>query len=186
VPAGVTVRDGGTTIAAWPSSAGVGPDPGVLPYLAASLGAGTLIRRATNGQILAGIETTELPGAVADCAALGIARDAVGLVVVMIGENDAQNVTESGAYAARIAQTFALVEAAFPRARVVWQDMVTEGGSYPEFAAIRAANVAGVAGRATRGLASRVGIGLHDGVHYTLSGYATAAAAQWAAWLALP
>lgn len=184
VPAGITFRDGGSTLTAWPSSGGAAPDPGVLPYLAASMGSGTLIRRATPGQILGGIETTELPGSIADCTALGISRDAVGLVVLMIGENDAQNSTESGAYASRLPQTFALIEAAYPNARIVLQDMVSEDAAYSEFAAIRSANAAAVALRSTRALASRVGIGLHDAVHYSLAGYATAAAAQWAGWLA--
>ncbi len=182
LPAGITLRDGGTTRATWPDSDGTGPDPGVLPYLAASMGSGTIIRRATNGQILGGVETTELPGAIADCTALGVNRDSVQLVVLMIGENDAQNGAESAAYAARIEQTCGLIEAAFPNARIVLQDMVTEDASYSEYAAIRQANAAAVAARATRALASRAGIGLSDAVHYSLAGYATAAAAQWSAW----
>lgn len=182
VPAGITFRDSGTTRATWPNNSGTGPDPGVLPYLAASMGSGTIIRRATNGQILGGVETTELPGAIADCTALGINRDSVQLVVLMIGENDAQDSTKSGAYASRIGQTCNLIEAAFPNARIVLQDMVSEGASYSEYAAIRTANATAVAARATRALASRAGIGLSDAVHYSLAGYATAAAAQWSAW----
>lgn len=179
----ITFRDGGTTRATWPSNAGTGPDPGVLPYLAAHLAPGsTLIRRATNGQILAGVESTELVGAVADCVALGIDRALVTMVVLMIGENDAQDVTEATAYAARIAQTFDLVERAFPNARVVKQEMVTEGVSYAEFGTIRAADLVAVAARSTRVLSPRTGITLHDAVHYDLAGYAVAAAAQWAAW----
>lgn len=182
LPGGITVRDSGANLSAWPDNDGTGPDPGVLPYLAASMGSGTIIRRATNGQILGGVETTELPGAIADCTALGVSRDSVQLCVLMIGENDAQNSTESAAYAARIDQTCNLIENAFPNVRIVLQDMVSEDASYSEFAAIRTANATAVAARATRALASRAGIGLHDGVHYSLAGYAAAAAAQWAAW----
>ena len=184
LPGGIVLRDGGSTLTAWPSSGGAAPDPGVLPYLAASMQSGTIIRRATPGQIVAGIETTELPGTLADCTALGIDRASVGLVIIMIGENDAQTGVESAAYTTRLPQTLDAIERAYPNARVVLQDMVTEDASYSEFAAIRAANVAAVALRSSRSLASRAGIGLHDTVHYSLAGYATAAAAQWAGWLA--
>ena len=185
VAAGVTFRDSGTTRATYPSSAGAGPDPGVVPYHAATLaalGGGTIIRRSTNGQILGGVEATELPGSIADCTALGIDRSSVKLVILMIGENDAQDSTEAGAYAARIAQTCDLVERAYPNARVVIQDMATENGSYSQYATIRAANSAAAALRSTRAVASYAGIGFNDAVHYSLAGYTTAAAAQWTAY----
>jgi len=184
LPAGISVRDGGVNLSAWPDSSGTGPDPGVLPYLAANMGTGTIIRRATNGQILSGVETTELPNAIADCTALGIDRRDVTLCVLMIGENDAQNGAESAAYAARIGQTCALIEAAFPNVRIVVQNMRTEDASYSEFAVIRAANVSAVAARATRALADYTGITLNDAVHYDLAGYATAGSLQWVGWQA--
>lgn len=184
LPGGIAIRDAGVNLSAYPSSAGTGPDPGVLPYLAASLGSGTIIRRAQNGQTLAGLETDQIAAAIGDCIALGIAQTDVQLVILMIGENDSNNASEASAYAARIAQTCDLVELAWPNARIVIQDQRSEDAVYSEYATIRSANAAAAALRATRRVASYAGIGLHDAVHYSLAGYATAAAAQWAAWVA--
>jgi hypothetical protein len=182
VPGGITLRNNGTTTATYPDNAGTGSDPGVVPYWAAHMVSGTIIRRATNGQILSGIEVTELPGAISDCIALGVSRDNVDAVILMIGENDSQDAIESAAYAARIAQTADMVERAFPNARVIIQNQASENVSYSEFAAIRTANAAAVALRSTRGLAAYADITFNDAVHYDLAGYATAAAAQIAAY----
>lgn len=186
VPVGITLRDAGATAATYPNNAGAGPEPGVLPYWAAEIGTGTIIRRATNGQILAGLESTELPGLLDDCIALGIDRSTVDLCVLMIGENDSQNSTESDAYTARLDQTCRLYEQAFPQARILIQNQVSEDASYAQFAAIRAANAAAAAvNPSRRAVVSHAGITLQDAVHYNLAGYATAAAAQIAAWDAL-
>lgn len=183
IPGTATIRDSGVTLTNYPDNAGAGPDPGVLPYWVADQPLVKIIRQATNGAILANMETVELPEALADCVALSVARSTVDLVIFMIGENDAQNGTESTAYTTRILQTVLLYEQAFPNARIIIQDMASEDGAYSEFAAIRSANAACAALNPTRRkVAAYAGITLNDAVHYNLAGYATAAAAQIAAW----
>jgi lysophospholipase L1-like esterase len=180
----LTVYDAGVAIATWPDANGVGPDPGVMPWWGATIGTGTIIRRAANGAILSQIETTFVHESLLDCADAGIHPNEVDLVVLMIGENDAQNGTESLAYSTRLPQTFQLVEAAYPNARVVIQNMVTEDGSYSEFASIRSTNVTTVALKAWRRLSAITDITLQDTVHYDLDGYEQAAINQLAAWTA--
>lgn len=186
VPAGITLIDGGSVITSYPNNAGSGPDPGVLPYWANFMGSGAIIRRATSGAILAQIETQQLISAMSDLVTAGIAPSAVDAVVCMIGENDAQDTTESSAYAARISQVCQVIERAFPNARILWQDMRSEDASYSQFAAIRAANAAAVSLGATRRLVPYSGIALSDAVHYayTASGYALAGELQVAAYQA--
>lgn len=188
VPATATILDAGVDLSTYPDNAGAGADPGVLPYWVAAYPNVTIIREASNGQILAGVETTQLPAALTRLAGLGLTPLDIDLVVLMIGENDAQNSTESAAYTSRIDQTCTLIERAFPYARILLQDMATQdAGSYGEFAAIRAANAAAVAlAPARRALVGYTGITFADAVHYSLAGYATAGALQIAAWSALP
>ena len=184
VRAGITVRNNGSTIATYPDNNGAGSDPGVLPYWVNNVASGaTVIRRATNGQILGGIETAEIPGAIADCNALGLARTDLDLVVLMIGENDAQ-AGEGAPFAARIDQTCQLIEQAFPNARIIMQDLrTTDDAAYPERATVTAGLVAAAALKPTRRkVASASGIGLNDAVHYSLAGYATAYANQRTQW----
>lgn len=187
LPAGVSFRDGGTNRATWPDSNGTGPDPGILPRLAAlaqAAGATTLqiVRRATNGQIVAGIQTTELVGAIQDQLALGCPDP--DLVVLMIGENDAQ-AGESAAYTTRILVVIDLILQRWPNTRIVLQDAVTSDlAGFPEVASIQAANVAATA-RAQTELSSRAGITTQDTVHYSLAGYTRAAENIWNAWLAV-
>jgi lysophospholipase L1-like esterase len=186
VPAGITLIDGGSTIATYPNNAGSGPDPGVLPYWATFMGTGTIIRRATSGALLAQLETQQLISAMSDCVAAGVAPSEVDAVVCMIGENDANDSTESAAYAARLSQVFQVIERAFPNARVLIQDMRSEDAAYSEFGTIRAANAAVVAAGPTRVLVPYTGIALSDAVHYayTADGYARAGALQVAAYQA--
>jgi lysophospholipase L1-like esterase len=192
LPAGLTFIDGGSVVTTWPSNAGTGPDPGYLPYLVDPiLDAGatslTVIRRATNGRILADLEVVELPASTLDCAARGIDRSTVDLVVLSIGENDAQNTTESAAYTARIDQTLELIQLAYPNARIVLNDMVSEDlVGYGQFATIRSANAAAVALRATWDLLPPGGITLQDAVHYNVAGCEVAGAGQWTTYQAMP
>lgn len=184
IRAGITVRNNGSTITTYPDNNGSGSDPGVLPYWVNNVAAGaTVIRRSTNGQILGGIETTELPGAIADCVALGLARHDLDLVVLMIGENDSQ-AGEGAPFASRIDQTCQLIENAFPNARIIMQDLrTTDDTAYPERATVSAGLAAAAALKPTRRkVASASGIGLNDAVHYNLAGYATAYANQRAQW----
>lgn len=187
LPSGVSLRDSGSNLSAWPDSSGLGPDPGILPRLAAlaqAAGATTLqiVRRSTNGQIIAGVQTTELVGAIRDQAALGCPDP--DLVVLMIGENDAQS-GESAAYATRLPVVIDLILQRWPGTRIVLQDAVTSDlVGYPEVASIQAANVTATA-RAQTELSSRAGITTQDTVHYSLAGYTRAAENIWNAWLAV-
>lgn len=186
VPAGITLIDGGSTITTYPNNAGSGPDPGVLPYWATFMGTGTIIRRATSGALLAQLETQQLISAMSDLVAAGVAPSEVDAVVCMIGENDANDSTESAAYAARLSQVFQVIERAFPNARVLIQNMRSEDAAYSEFGTIRATNAAVVAAGTTRALVPYTGIALSDAVHYayTADGYARAGALQVAAYQA--
>lgn len=187
VPGAVEFRNNGSARVTYPDAAGAGSDPGVTPGWAQyldSLGGGTLIRRAANGALLSQIETQFLPNSIEDCTALGLDRDEVDAVVVMVGENDSQ-AGESTPFAARVAQTCEIAEAAYPNARVILQRIVTtDAGGYPEYAAVDAAIVAAVAARSTRAASSAAGITTQDTVHYSLAGYAVAWANQIAAYTA--
>jgi hypothetical protein len=186
VPAGITLIDAGSVITSYPNNAGSGPDPSVLPYWANFMGSGTIIRRTTSGAVLAQIETQQLISAMSDLVTAGIAPSTVDAVVCMIGENDANDSTESAAYTARISQVCQVIERAFPNARILWQDMRSEDAAYSEYATIRSANAAAVALGATRRLVPYTGIALSDAVHYayTSDGYALAGALQVAAYQA--
>jgi lysophospholipase L1-like esterase len=179
----LTVYDAGAEIANWPDNNGTGPDPGVLPWWGETIGTGTIIRQASNGAVLGQVESTLLPASVVDCAFMAMDRNDIDLVVLMIGENDAQNGGEATAYSTRLEQTCQLVEAAYPNARVVIQDMVTsDAGGYSEFASIRTTNATVAAAKSTRALAARTDITLNDTVHYDLAGYEQAQLNQLAAW----
>lgn len=186
VPAGVTFRNNGSTLANYPDNAGAGSDPGVVPYWATALAAAgsgrTIIRQAANGAILSQIETQFLPGAIDDCRTLGVDRDQVDCVVIMIGENDSQ-AGESAPFAARIEQSVTMVEYAFPNARIVLQRIVTtNSGTYPEYATVDAAIVTCAGSKASRAASSASGVATMDTVHYTVAGYAQAGTNQIAAY----
>lgn len=185
---GVTLIDNGSVSATYPNNGGTGPDPSVLPYWAAAMGTGKLFRRSASGAVLAQFETQFLPDVMLDLQANSVKPSEIDAVVMMIGENDAQTSGESGLYTTRIVQTMKLIEAAFPNARILLQDMRSEdAGGYSEFPAIRAANAAVVAlNPSTRRLVPYTGIALSDSVHYayTASGYALAGELQVAAYQA--
>lgn len=191
LPSGVQVRDSGTDLSAWPNNAGAGPDPGILPRLVQEIRAEApdaslqIIRESTNGQIVSGVQATELVDAIREQLELGWADP--DLVILMIGENDAQNSTESAAYATAIPRVLELIRIRWPDSRIIIQDMVSENSaSYGEFAVIRAANAAAVAGSQVWAVAPYTGITLNDAVHYDSAGFATSAANIWATWKGLP
>lgn len=187
LPAGVTVRDAGVNLTAWPSTGGSGPDPGYMPQLAAAaLAAGwssvQIIRRATNGQTTAGVHTTEWDGLELDLAVLGCADP--DLIVLDVGANDSQT-AESTAFTTRIRIVADAMRQRFPRARLVLPLVeAAAGGSYPESSLVRAGQTAAADARQRVVTSPNTGITMSDSVHPNAAGNAIKGAAIWTAYLA--
>ena len=167
----------GATAALTTYPAGSAPGCSIAPYLLqAMVDAGqadpVLFRRAQNGITLQTWLNSYLPALVDDVCRAGFSASQVDLVVICIGENDAQ-AGESTAFAALLPVAIERVEAAFPRARVLIQEIITtDTGLYPEYAAVGAAEVATVALGQTRSLLENDGVALTDSVHPSVPGYA--------------
>jgi lysophospholipase L1-like esterase len=187
---GATVVTGGTTLTAYQANAGVGPDAGIMPYIVGLIQAAgeprpILVRRAVSGAIVSQVQSSQMLNAQLDLQALGCGDP--DWVIALIGENDAQDVTESAAYTTRLPAVVDTMEHMWPNARITLHDPpTTHTGGYPEHPTITAVNRATCALRGTRAMASDTGIALQDTVHPSSAGYATLAANLWAAYRGLP
>lgn len=180
----VTVYDGAgapavtSTLATTYLSSAVAPSAGILPYLVqAMVDAGepnpVILRCAEGGTTVLDLRTRLLPLLIDDATRKGI-RSLVDLIWLAIGENDAQSTTESDRYALELPKLVTDLESAFPRARVVIQQIITTDiPQAPQYAAIDATEQAVVAASPYRRLSSKTGINLVDAYHPDRAGYAT-------------
>ncbi len=190
VQPGATVWSGGSALSTYPSNAGVGPEAGILPYIVSLVQAAgepnpIVVRRSISGALVASVQTTQFPQVQQDCIALGCGDP--DWVICLIGENDAQDTTESAAYTTRLPVVVDLIEHLWPNARITLHDPpTTDAGGYPEHPTIAAVNRGACALRGTRAIASDAGVTLGDTVHPSSAGYPVLAANLWAAYRGLP
>lgn len=189
VQPGATVWAGGTPLATYQSNAGTGPEAGILPYIVGLVQAAgepnpIVLRRSISSSLVASVQTTQIPNIQLDCIALGCGDP--DWVICLIGENDAQDGTESTAYTTRLPVVVDLMEHLWPNARITLHDPpTTDAAGYPEHPVIAAVNRAACERRGTRAIASDAGIDLQDTVHPSSTGYPVLAANLWAAYRGL-
>lgn len=177
-PAGCTLHDydgaAWTAQATYPDNAGAAPEnPGLVPHLharALALGyTGCAVRR----YAVSGATTPTTRGfweaAWRSLLALGITPD---LVVVVSGTNDANNSTQSDAFATACPLVCGEVEWLYG-ARVVWVEMIADTGARAQADVVRATTQAVVALRPTRRAVAGAGLAAVDTVHPTLASYRT-------------
>lgn len=188
-PGATVLTGGGTPLTTYQSNAGAGPEAGIMPYLVELVQAAgepnpVIVRRAVSGALVANVQSSQMLNAWLDLQQLGVGDP--DWVIVLIGENDAQDSTESTAYTTRLPAVVDTIEHMWPNARITLHDPpTTDAGGYPEHPVIAAVNRAACELRGTRAIASDAGIDLQDTVHPSSTGYPVLAANLWAAYRGL-
>lgn len=184
----VRVRHQGTD---WASIAAntCGPLYRMLQLMAAEGDDLTVIRRSINGGSHTSVLDTQLPGARADCVALGVAQTDIDLVAVIHGEENSTSAAQAAQYGTgeeQLERILRITEADFPNALLaIWQLCSTTYGS--EWASVRATQLRCADRRpAVRKFVSTTSpssLTFADGVHFdnAATGYDLGVDRTWAA-----
>jgi hypothetical protein len=166
-----------------------GPLYRVLQLMAAEGDDLTVIRRSINGGSHVSVLDTQLPGARADCAALGFTPADIDLVMLIHGEENSTSAAQAAQYGTgeeQLERIVRICEADFPNAPVaLWQLCSTTYGS--EWASVRATQQRVVDRRpSVRKFVSTISpssLTLADGVHFdnAATGYDEGVNRTWAA-----
>lgn len=188
LPGHVTLFDAlnGSTIASratWPSAGDGTYERGIMHDIAdVWTDPLTIVRYATSGATVGGVLNTQFPALQTYYALNALAKP--DAVYIGIGENDAQNSTESDLFLVQLPILLERIHAWAPNARVFVQESVLESdASYSEIATIRAHQATAVAavntaaGVAFATLVPRTGITTtsSSNPHWTIAGQTVAA-----------
>jgi hypothetical protein len=181
-----TIWHQGALLETYPELA-VGPVPRLVELMGAEDPAPVVVRRSINGANTASVRGAQIEGALADLATIGVARDDVGLVWVVHGEDASQSEAAAVEYRdSELERICRICEGNWPRALVAIS--LLRSDAYGEhFAIVRDAQRAVAARRASRRLVDTLlptALPLTDTVHYSSGsggGYEQAADRLWAA-----
>ena len=163
----------------------VGPAPWMIELMGSETSSPVLVNRAVDGADEQAIRDEQLPGSVADLAAIGIAPEDVKFCWLIHGEDPSQDEVEAADYPRDLEKLCRCIESVYPNALLPQNYLRSDTyGDY--YAEVRAAQVLSSAARANRSLVDTLlptPLPLDDTVHYEAGedGHGESAARCWAA-----